>query len=215
MGSLVKNDGLTSSWVHRTAGILTPQWLYSWPWVSSVSAANLIPTSSANNASHKIMITLSPFQTQYIDEVIQLSRKLEKDPVPCSYWGLNSISAAQLLQNPHKKSVVALINKSVVGIGSVTRGQLYQQHLAELSIAIDSQYRKNGIARKIVSQLEIMAKEDGIELLKANISTNNLPSRLLFESLNYEHRATLFCEFKSPEFGEIDDCVYYKRLIPG
>ena len=109
---------------------------------------------------------------------------------------------------------MALVDKSVVGIGSVTRGQLYQQHLAELSIAVDSQYRKNGIARIIVSQLEVIAKEDGVELLKAHISTNNLPSRRLFESLNYEHRATLFCEFKSPEFGEIDDCVYYKRLKP-
>ncbi len=161
------------------------------------------------------MVTLSPLQTHHLDEVIKLSRILEKDSVPCSYWGLDSISAAQLLQNPHKKSVVALMNTSVVGIGTITRGQAFQQHLAELSIAIDPQYRKNGIARNIVSQLEVMAKEDGIELLKAYISTVNLPSRRLFESLNYEHRATLFCEFKSPEFGEIDDCVYYKRLIPG
>ena len=160
------------------------------------------------------MIILSPFQTRHLEGVIQLSRKLEKDSIPCSYWGLNSISAAQLLKNPHKNSIVALIDNSVVGIGSITRGQLYQQHLAELSIAVDSLYRKNGIARKIISQLEAIAKENGVELLKAHISTDNFPSRRLFESLNYEHRATLFCEFKSPEFGEIDDCVYYKRLKP-
>jgi L-amino acid N-acyltransferase YncA len=142
-----------------------------------------------------------------IDEVIQLSRRLETDSMPCSDWGLNSISAAQLLQNPCKKSVVALMNNSVVGIGTVTRGQPFQQHLAELSIAVDLQFRKNGVARNIVSQLEVMAKEDGIELLKAHISTDNLASRRLFESLDYEHRATLFSEFKSQEFGEIDECV--------
>jgi len=160
------------------------------------------------------MITLSQLQTNHLDEVIQLSRRLEKDPIPCSYWGLSSISVAQLLQNPYKFSVVALIEKSVIGIGSLTRGQLYQHHLAELSIAVDPKYRKNGVARTVISHLEIMAKENEIELLKALISTNNLTSRRLFTSLKYEHRATLYCEFKSPEFGEIDDCVYYKRLIP-
>lgn len=160
------------------------------------------------------MIRLSLLQIHHLDEVIQLSRNLEKDSVPCSYWGLDSITSAQLLQNPLKKSVVALVNESVAGIGTLTRGQAFQQHLAEISIAIDPQHRKNGIARKIVFQLEIMAEENGIELLKAYISTDNLPSRRLFESLHYEHRATLYCEFKSPQFGEIDDCVYYKRLTP-
>ena len=160
------------------------------------------------------MITPSQLQPDHLDEVIQLSRRLEKDSIPCSYWGLNSISVAQLLQNPHKLSIVALFDKSVVGIGSIARGHLYQLHLAELSIAVDPKYRKNGVARTIIPQLEIMAKENKIELMKALISTNNFPSRRLFESFNYEHRATLYCEFKSPEFGEIDDCVYYKRLIP-
>jgi L-amino acid N-acyltransferase YncA len=160
------------------------------------------------------MITLSQLQTNHLDAVIQLSQRLEKDSMPCSYWGLNSISATQLLQNPDKLSIVALFDTSVVGIGSITRGQLYQRHLAELSIAVDLPYRKNGIARTMISQLEIMAKENEIELLKALIPIKNLPSRQLFESLNYEHRATLYCEFKSPEFGELDDCVYYKRLIP-
>jgi len=159
------------------------------------------------------MVTLSQLQTSHLDEVVQLSQRLETDSIPCSYWGLNSISAAQLLQSPCKFSVVALVNKSVVGIGSINRGQLYQKHLAEISIAVDPQHRKNGIARMIIIHLEVVAKENEVELLKALISTNNLPSRRLFESLNYEHRATLYCEFKSPEFGEIDDCVYYKRLI--
>ena len=121
--------------------------------------------------------------------------------------------ANQLLQNLNKLSFVALLHKSVIGIGTLTRGELYQHHLAEISIAVDSQQRRNGIARTIVRQLEKTAQEQKIELLKALISTNNIPSRQLFESLHYEHRATLYSEFKSQEFGEIDDCVYYKRFI--
>jgi RimJ/RimL family protein N-acetyltransferase len=155
---------------------------------------------------------LMQFQPVHINEVVQLSRRLESDPIPTSYWGMDSSSASELLQNSNKRSFVALLDEAVVGIGTLTRGEQYQYHLAEISIAIDPGHRKNGLARRIVLQLEKTARELKIEMLKAMISTHNIPSRKLFESLHYEHRATLYAEFKSEEFGEIDDCVYYKRL---
>jgi L-amino acid N-acyltransferase YncA len=158
------------------------------------------------------MINLMEFQLVHLDEVIQLSRRLERDPIPTSYWGLDSTSAGQLLQNPNKRSFVTLLNETVIGIGTLARGEQFQYHLAEISIAIDPSHRKNGLARRILLQLEETAQEQKIEMLKAMVSTHNMPSRRLFESLGYEHRATLYAEFKSAEFGEIDDCVYYKRL---
>lgn len=148
----------------------------------------------------------------HIDEVVQLSRRLESDSIPTSYWGLDVNSALQLLQNPNKRSFVVLLDNTVIGLGTLTRGEQFQYHLAEISIAVDPGYRKNGLARRILQQLEETAREQNIELLKAMVSTHNTPSRRLFESLGYEHRATLYAEFKSVEFGEIDDCVYYKRL---
>lgn len=158
------------------------------------------------------MITLSPLQPKMIDDVLRLSDRLASDPLPCSYWGLTPLMAAELLQGDQKYTVVAHVDDKIAGIGSFTRGRHFQKHLAELSIAIDPDHRKRGIARMILSALEERALEDGIELLKALIATANEPSRRLFESLRYEHRATLFCEFKSQEFGEIDNCVYYKRI---
>lgn len=160
------------------------------------------------------MVNLKQFQPDHIDAVIQLSRRLESDPIPTSYWGLDSTSAAQLLHNPNKRTFVALLfDETVIGMGTLARGEQFQYHLAEISIAVDPRHRKNGLARSILLQLEETAQEHKIELLKAMVSTNNIPSRRLFESLRYVHRATLYAEFKSAEFGEIDDCVYYKRLI--
>jgi L-amino acid N-acyltransferase YncA len=159
------------------------------------------------------MINVTEFQSAHIVEVVQLSRRLERDPIPTSYWGLDPTSAEQLLHNPNKRSFLALLDEAVIGIGTLTRGEQFQYHLAEISIAVDAGHRKTGIARRILLQLEETAQGQKIELLKAMISTHNTPSRRLFESLGYEHRATLYAEFKSVEFGEIDDCVYYKRLI--
>lgn len=157
-------------------------------------------------------ITLVQYRIDHIDGLLQLSRRLETDALPCSYWGMDLQAAKQLSENPSKTIFVALNARNVVGVGTLTRGEDYQRHLAEISIAIDPGFRRQGIAQRIVARLEAAAREQNIELLKALISTTNLPSRRLFESLQFEHRATLYCEFKSPEFGEIDDCVYYKRL---
>ncbi|PLS77655.1 MAG: hypothetical protein CYG59_22825 [Chloroflexi bacterium] len=40
------------------------------------------------------------------------------------------------------------------------------------------------------------ARERQIEVLKALIWTQNVPSRHLFESLNFAHRVTLYCQLK-------------------
>jgi ribosomal protein S18 acetylase RimI-like enzyme len=160
----------------------------------------------------KPVIRLTQFASVHIDGLVDLSRRLEGDSVPNSYWGMNAALAGDLLQNPNKRTFVALRDEALAGIGTLTRGEFYQYHLAELSVAVDPGHRKAGVARTLLQRLEETAREQKIELLKAMVSTNNLPSRRLFESLGFEHRATLYAEFKSAEFGEIDDCVYYKRL---
>ena len=38
-------------------------------------------------------------------------------------------------------------------------------------------------------------------------------SQDVFTALGYENRATLLCEFKSDEYGEIDDFVSYEQDI--
>jgi RimJ/RimL family protein N-acetyltransferase len=152
---------------------------------------------------------LNPIHTH---EVITLSRRLEADELPCSYWGLEAEDVRNLLSELNKRTLVALDQEHVAGIGSIKQGEGYQQHLAEISVAICPQYRQQDLARQIISELENLAQASGVEIIKALVWTRNIPSQKLFESLTYERRATLFAEFKSPGFGEIDDHVYYKRL---
>ncbi|GIV96017.1 MAG: hypothetical protein KatS3mg057_0674 [Herpetosiphonaceae bacterium] len=155
---------------------------------------------------------IRPLTLQYVDKVVALSRRLERDPTPCSYWGLDQNHILQLLSNPQKHSLIAVTSEQVVGIATLTRGRQFQQHLAEVSVAVCPEHRKLGIARHLLQRLEAHTSVWGVELLKALIWVDNQPSRQLFASMGFEHRATLYAEFKSPEFGEMDDCVYYKRL---
>lgn len=152
---------------------------------------------------------LNPVHTQ---KVITLSRRLEADELPCSYWGLEADAVRDLLNAPNNRTLIALIQEEAAGIGTIKKGEVYQQHLAEISVAISPAYRRQGLAKQIIAELENLAQASGVEIMKALVWTRNTASQKLFESLNYEHRATLMAEFKSPNFGEIDDHVYYKRL---
>jgi RimJ/RimL family protein N-acetyltransferase len=157
-------------------------------------------------------ISITDINQTHIADVLELARWLEMDAQPCSYWGLDEDAVTQLIKAPNKSTVVARIEDKVAGMGTLTRGEAFQSHLAELSVATSPDFRRRGIAKVIIGALEQLAQEKGIELLKGLISTKNIPSRKLCESLGYEHRATLYAEFKNPTFGEIDDCVYYKRI---
>ena len=159
-------------------------------------------------------VTLSALSAVPVQEVLALSKRLGEDALPCSFWALDEQGLSRLMQTENKESIVALINGQVVGIGVLSQGELYQRHLAELSVAICPHHRRKGVARQIISSLEELARKREVELLKGLVQTENLGSRRLVESLGYEHRATLYGEFKSARFGEIDDCVYYKRLVP-
>ena len=89
---------------------------------------------------------------------------------------------------------------------------LQQDHLGEISVAVHPDHRKSGHASKLVSAIEAQAITIGVDVIKAMIWVENHPSRSLFNTLGYEHKATLMAEFKSDKIGEIDDAVYYKRL---
>lgn len=149
-----------------------------------------------------------------LNGMMALSVALSTDSTPCSFWGLTPERVGQWLSDPDRALVLAKRGHDVQGIASYVRGGAYQQHLAEVSVAVAPVARRSGMAGALLSHLEDTAAAADIRLLKALIWVQNTPSRRFFEAHAYEHRATLYAEFMSEQFGEIDDCVYYKRLGP-
>ena len=134
------------------------------------------------------------------------------DETPCSFWGLTQTRLNEWLSDPARHLLVSEADTALAGTGSYVRGGPFQEHLAEISVAVAPNARRAGTARALIAALETDAANSGIHVLKALIWVRNTPSRKLFERCGYHHRATLYAEFMSEQFGEIDDCVYYKRL---
>jgi RimJ/RimL family protein N-acetyltransferase len=116
------------------------------------------------------------------------------------------------LEDRNRIDLVTLLDGVVTGIASLQQGERHQHHLGEISVAIHPDHRRSGSAGVLIGEIESRASDVGVNIIKAMIWVENHPSRKLFESLGYEHKATLMAEFKSETFGEIDDAVYYKRL---
>lgn len=146
------------------------------------------------------------------DAIVALSARLESDTLPCSLWGLTGLRFEEWLADPGRVILAAEVDGTVTAIASYQRGGPYQEHMAEVSVAVHPDHRRAGVAAHLLSALEDSARKVGVELLKALVQVENEPSRRLFERCGFEHRATLYGEFRSERFGEIDDCVYYKRL---
>ena len=150
--------------------------------------------------------------TDHAASLVDLSKSLASDPFPCSFWGLDEAAVESLVRHPTRESIVLQHHGVIVGVGTTVRGTEYQRHLAEISVAVHPEHRRQGVARSLAEDLERRARQSGVELLKALIWTKNPDSQSTFEALGYQRRSVLYCEFKSEEYGEIDDFVYYKRL---
>jgi len=147
----------------------------------------------------------------HFESLLHLSDALRTDHSPCSYWSLTQEQIKGWMEEEKRTDLTILQDGAVAGIASLQQGGRHQIHLGEISVAIHPEHRRSGLARILISEIEQAAHPD-IEIIKALIWVENHPSRKLFESLGYEHKATLMAEFKNETGGEIDDAVYYKRL---
>lgn len=151
---------------------------------------------------------------QFIPSSYELCLALRKqDTNPCSFWGYEFEDLEQLPKSSDKCAYLALIDDQVVGIGTLAQGGRFQEHWAEISIATHPSHRSRNIGKALALKLEQEAKSRGLDFIKAMILENNTPSKNFFKSLGYQHRATLFHEFKFDDVGPLNDCVFYKDLM--
>ncbi len=145
------------------------------------------------------------------DSVLELCSILKSnDEHPCSFWNYSKENIQNLIESDNYTALVSKLNEKVTGIGVLSLGGKFQNHWAEISIAIHPEFRKIGIGKKLIFKLEEYRTELKIEFIKALILENNKTSRNFFLNFGYEHKTTLYNDFKSEKYGNLNDCVYYK-----
>jgi len=103
----------------------------------------------------------------------------------------------QDLQNNNKVEVlVARVNGRIVGFLALWRMVEYEEHVRSIGVSVHPDYRKKGIATKLVKKAIELAKELGakkliIETLEENIAMRRVAEKLKFK-LEYVRRSREF-----------------------
>ena len=112
----------------------------------------------------------------HVSQIAELEKICFNDP-----WSENSIASE--LNNKLSHWLVAVEDDIVTGyVGS----QTVLGETDMMNIAVHPDYRKNGIASNLISELIKNLTEQGSHSLMLEVRESNIPAKLLYEKLGFE-----------------------------
>ncbi len=123
------------------------------------------------------MIKIELMSKYHVSQIAALEKRCFSDP-----WSENSISYE--LTNPLSVWLVALDKEKVLGyIGS----QAVLDSADMMNLAVDPDFRKQGIGRSLVDALEKHLVPKGVTMLLLEVRVSNEPARALYETLGFSY----------------------------
>lgn len=121
------------------------------------------------------MIRLEMMTDAHVFQVAQLERICFSDP-----WSENSVASE--LKNPLSLWLVAMDGETVAGyIGS----QSVEGEADMMNVAVHPDYRRQGIARLLVTELVAALAKKGVSSLALEVRASNVPAISLYEQLGF------------------------------
>lgn len=122
------------------------------------------------------MIELKVMTDAHVAQVAELEKLCFSDP-----WSENSVASE--LKNPLALWLVARNGATVVGyVGS----QSVQGEADMMNVAVHPDYRRQGIARQLVTELVNVLADKGVHSLALEVRVSNAPAIALYEQLGFQ-----------------------------
>ena len=122
------------------------------------------------------MIELQVMTDAHVAQVAELEKLCFSDP-----WSENSVASE--LKNPLSLWLVALDDATVAGyVGS----QSVLDEADMMNIAVHPDYRRQGIARQLVTELVAALAKKGVHSLALEVRASNAPAIALYEQLGIQ-----------------------------
>ena len=141
---------------------------------------------------------IEPMTSAHVAQVAELEKLCFSDP-----WSENSVASE--LNNGLSLWLVALKDERVVGyVGS-------QSVLGEsdmMNVAVHPDYRRQGIAEKLVNELAAALKKRGNHCLSLEVRASNEPAQKLYEKLGFRQVGRRPNYYRNPKE---DACILRKE----
>lgn len=89
-----------------------------------------------------------------------------------------------------KRSLRRLLSKTIVvdydGVIAYCTYFAFKKTVKIYNIAVDSRCRNQGLARKLLKEVEDISKQSDKENIMLEVAADNIPAKTLYESLGYE-----------------------------
>lgn len=122
------------------------------------------------------MIEIQKMQTAHVAQIAALEQQCFSDP-----WSANSVASE--LENPLSLWLVALDGETVAGyVGS----QAVLGEADMMNLAVHPDYRRCGVAQKLVSALLQELAHCGNYSLTLEVRASNEPAKALYEKLGFQ-----------------------------
>jgi ribosomal protein S18 acetylase RimI-like enzyme len=161
-------------------------------------------------ADLKVLVELIPPAFQYPENE---AWNIQSDEVEAMLDGMSGlrrvwplIRAAQVISPPLRDVLLGFIweeDGKAVGLTNVLRRGTTDQWMIG-NVAVLPEYRRRGIARKLVEACMALARERRATTILLDVVAGNVPAYSLYEKLGFEHftgQAVLICDTETPTPG--------------
>ena len=110
-------------------------------------------------------------------------------------------------------TVLALRANQIVGEGSLLHNATsWTRHLGELRIQVSPSVRRQGLARLLANEIEMIAREFRLQLLTARMTLDQSEAQSVFSRLGFQREAVLWDYAMTPDGKTRNVLVATKRL---
>ena len=148
------------------------------------------------------MITIEKMKKEYIDDVFEIDKA--SVPIP---WSKNSIE--EEMNNMLSKFIVAKDDEKVVGF-AMCWFIMDECHIG--NIAVQPEYRNQGIATQLLDNLLEDCKEHGTNYLMLEVRVSNKPAINLYKKLGFEETVVRKQYYKNPD-NTYEDAIIMSKDI--
>jgi L-amino acid N-acyltransferase YncA len=122
---------------------------------------------------------------------------------------------AHSLESGRIKVVIAEANGQFVGYGSLSRSEpFWTRHLGEIQIAINPEYRGQGLGHILANEVYAIAQEQGLQKVIARMAAGQQGAVQVFESLGFRAEA-LLADYVMDREGRTHDLIVMSYDLTG
>lgn len=138
----------------------------------------------------------------HLSQVVEIEEKSFTHP-----WSRESFS--EELRKPNSFKFVALMDEKVVGF-AILDTVLDEGNL--LDIAVDENYRRNGIGRLLMNKLFEVASEKKLSFITLEVRESSLPAISLYEAFGFERVGVRKNYYSKPNENALLMTKYFKKV---